>query len=391
MKRMLDFYRFLHGFVIICISGGFPERFLNLCNREKIYLWDTQYKNGSIIAKVRCKDFYKFQKIRRKSGVNVKILDKVGLFFLMRKNKKRRVISYGLAASIVLMTVMNLFVWCIEVKDTVCISKEEIYEVGLKCGLDFGTFVPLYDESDASRELINTFDGRVIWSALNIKGSKASFEIREYTEESKKENKKEEPSNIIADFDGIIISSEIYSGSGEIESGSAVKKGDLLISGISQNNDGSVNFHNADGKISALHSRKIDNKYSINQKATRTENFKASKKLNVFSLNIPLSLKAFLLNDTKQIYTENLKIGDCLLPFGRTMSCSFNQISFDFNAENPLFYIDEFTREEYSLLKNSKVLNAAYSFTKEKNCYNISAEYDCIDFIGKKCAILQEN
>ncbi|MBQ6600271.1 MAG: hypothetical protein IIX36_01370, partial [Clostridia bacterium] len=66
-------------------------------------------------------------------------------------------------------------------------------------------------------------------------------------------------------------------------------------------------------------------------------------------------------------------------------------ISFYFNAEPPLFYIDEFTREEYSLLKNSKVLKSDYSFTKEKNCYNIGAEYDCIDFIGKKCAILQEN
>ena len=230
MVKLLELYRFLRCYAVIRISGGFSERFLNLCNREKIYLWDTLYENGAVTAKIYCKDFHKLRKIRSKSGVKIKILSKIGLSFSYNRNKKRKVLIYGLAASLIFMSFMNLFVWCIDVEDSQNISRYELISAAEKEGLKFGTFIPLFDESKASRNAVNLFDGKIVWAATNIKGSKATLEVRENTATKNEKEPDTSPCNVISDFDGVIVSAEIYSGVSTVSRGSAVKSGDLLIS-----------------------------------------------------------------------------------------------------------------------------------------------------------------
>ncbi len=391
MNKILLLYRYLRGFITIRISGGFPERFLNLCNRERIQIFDSFYENGSVSAKIFCKDFPRLRKLRRKSGVKIKITDKCAAAYFFRKNRKRNILIYGMLFSVLFMSVMNLFVWCIDAKDTHSISKEEIIDAGINSGLKFGTFVPLYDENKANRDIVNMFNGRVIWSSVNIKGSKATFDIREYNEPEKSDKREAEPCNVIADFDAIIISADIYSGVSYISEGNAVKSGDLLISGIYQNNDGSVSFHNADGKITALHKTEMNKTYSKNEDVFTINEGANSVELKFFTLSIPLSPEAFGNKDCNVGYTELLKNQDCLLPFGFTHQCELVRNEKKISDLSPLFYIDEFTDEEYHALKNSLIIDVKYSFRVNEDSYNISAYYDCLDFIGKKSVILQEN
>jgi len=391
MIKLIEFYRFLRCFAVIRISGGFPERFLNLCNREKIYLWDTLYENGAVTAKIYCKDFYRLRKIRSKSGVSIKIISKNGLTFSYRHNKKRKVLIYGLAVSLIFMSIMNLFVWCIDVKESQSISKHELLSAAETLGLKFGTFVPLFDENKVSRDAVNMFNGRVIWAATNIKGSKATLEVREHTVIESDEKSNPEPCNIIADFDGVIVSSEVYSGTGIVSRGSAVKTGDLLVSGISENTDGSVNFHTADGKLTAFHKQELEGKASKPINTFKLAENKEHFCLNLFSLKIPLSLANFGKNYADFQYTEFLNLGTKLLPFGYSVGVSTNKISEKSNTDLAVFYVDEFTEKEYSTFRNTLLISSDYTFFKEKDGYYIKAEYDCIDFIGKKNVILQEN
>ena len=76
MRILLDIYRFLRSYIIISVQGGFPERFLNLCGKEKIYLWDVEYSSGCVTAKIGCRDFPRLKAIRAKSGVKIKIKEK---------------------------------------------------------------------------------------------------------------------------------------------------------------------------------------------------------------------------------------------------------------------------------------------------------------------------
>lgn len=391
MKSLLDFYRFLRSFAVIKISGGFPERFLNLCNKEKIYLWDTLYENNSVTAKIYCKDVFKLRKIRAKSGVKIKITDKQGLIFYLRRNKKRKVLTCGIILSLVFMTIMNQFVWSIEAQSTQNISEAEILKVSKQLGLDYGTAVPFFDESEAAREAVNLFNGRILWAAVNIKGSKANIEVREYTEVESRSEKNNLPCNIIADFDGVILSAQTFSGVLSTSSGSAVKNGDLLISGISENADGSVNFHAADGKLTAFHKQNVSRLYKMTEKAEKLNVKYTYSELKVFSLDLPLSLKAFIPFENTLEYETLIKIGNSFLPFGITKKDSVEKTACENRLKDIIHYVDEFTKEEYKLLKNTLITNSDYSFSVAGDGLKIKADYDCIDFIGKKSVILQEN
>ena len=51
----VNFVRFILGYICFTATGGFPERFLNLCRLNKIILWDLKNKNGIMDITIRMK------------------------------------------------------------------------------------------------------------------------------------------------------------------------------------------------------------------------------------------------------------------------------------------------------------------------------------------------
>ena len=81
----LNFYRYLRSYITVNISGGFIERFINLCNKNKIKMWDVVFSDEAVTAKMYCKDFSSLRPLCKKSGVTVKIISKSGLNFDLKK------------------------------------------------------------------------------------------------------------------------------------------------------------------------------------------------------------------------------------------------------------------------------------------------------------------
>lgn len=391
MIKLIDIHRLIKNYVTIKVSGGFPERFVNLCAKEQIYLWDSFYEKDALSTNIYCKDFFKLRKIRRKSGVKIKITGKYGVYFFYKSLNHRKAAIYGFALSLLFMSFMNLFVWSIDIKGAQNISSNEILEAVNNMGLDYGTFVPLFDESESARETVNLFNGRVLWVAINIKGSKATVEIRESDKKDAVEEDDINHCNIIADFDGIIVSAEALSGVLSTKNGSAVKKGDLLVSGISENLDGSVNLHKAKGKLTAYHCVSVDETFDKKQKCVRIEETSRCNRLVLFSLNIPVSVNCFIPSEEKLTYTNLLKINGSALPFGIIRECLTSVTEFESNENHMIYCVDKFSSDEYERFRNTYVINSEYTFSEKTDGANISAEYECIDYIGKKSIIFEEN
>lgn len=49
--------RFLCGYVRFRAKGGFPERFINLCSKENIPLWDISGSKGEMYAKTTIRGY----------------------------------------------------------------------------------------------------------------------------------------------------------------------------------------------------------------------------------------------------------------------------------------------------------------------------------------------
>ena len=171
-------------------------------------------------------------------------ISKYGLPFILFKNRNRVGLAVGAAFFVLFMSIMSLFVWSIETVGSERISEAEIVSVAEEYGLRTGCFRPALDVHEISDGMIKSLNGRLLWAAVNVSGSRAVIEVRDYIE--KPESKTySEPCNLIADFDGLLLSLEVHNGTKANFEGNGVKKGDLLISGIVENRDLSSVFHEA--------------------------------------------------------------------------------------------------------------------------------------------------
>ena len=93
MNRLI---RFLKGYVRIRLMSRDPERFLNLCARNRILLWQLVNRNGSYEMYLSTADFFRLHALCRKSGSRVKVLRKYGLPFFFYRNRKRKAFFAGI-------------------------------------------------------------------------------------------------------------------------------------------------------------------------------------------------------------------------------------------------------------------------------------------------------
>ena len=385
---ILDIYRYLRGYISIRVEGGFPERFINLCNRENVYLWDSFYSGGILTAKLYCKDFRKLLSIRRKSGVKIKAVQKYGLFFFIRRNRKRKILAAGLITALVSMLIMNSFVWSIDIIGSQSIEKNEIRETLKAYGLKYGTYVPAFDAGKAGRDAVNSSDGKILWLAINIKGSKATVEVRDYIKPDKQTADKT-PCNIVADFDGIILSAYTHRGVQVADSGTAVKKGDMIISGIAENENGTEYLH-AEGEVAAIHEVKHEIRFSDSVNVSTPTALKNGYSLKLFGISIPLYIKSAEASDFIS-YSRFLTFDGNVIPIGTEKITVINNRLNSQRQCDLLEKIDEFSRQEYVNFKNTVINDVRYEFNRQKTELSIKGYYTCIDFIGKEAEIIKEN
>lgn len=388
---ILNFLRYLRNFIIVRVDNGFTERFINLCSKEKISLWNIEYHNDGIIAGMYANDFNRLRKIRKKSGVNIRIIKKCGALYSYRKHKRRRVLIFGMLVCIVMMFIMNYFVWSISINGSDNLSSEQIMSAVNEAGLKTGVFVPMFNESEAQRKVINFFDGKIIWMSVNIKGSRATVNVRDYIKPEEEKEHEKIPCNYMADFEGILLNAETYTGEQKAFSGDSVKEGSLLISGIYENTDGSVNYIATDGNFTAIRKRSLSVDYK--EKVAFEKLSVQNKILTVefFHLKAPPVLFKRSKEESFISYDKYISFKGEKLPIGFRKIVNQSKINTP-PAKVPLIYfVDSFTSKEYESLLNSRILSSDYKITKNQESFRINGNYDCIDYIGKKVIIVKEN
>ena len=118
---------YILGYVTIEIEGYFTERFINICNNQKIFLWNMKRKCSTIVQiNIGISDFKKIKRIAKKTKCRVKIQGKKGIPFILYKYKKRKIFALLFLLVIIAMFTLSNFIWNIEVVGNNKISKDEI-------------------------------------------------------------------------------------------------------------------------------------------------------------------------------------------------------------------------------------------------------------------------
>lgn len=384
--------KYLIGYIEIRVKGGFCERFINLCAMRRIELWDVSLYEDTVKAKISIKNFKKLRGVARKTGVKISIACKRGLPFYLRDNKDRVGLLIGAGIFIFFMTVMNSFVWCIYADDSEKFSSVQILQAAHNAGLHYGIRVKNFDEEKAAREIYKAFDGELSWVKVNIKGSLAVIDFREKTKRIEIEEKGQ-PSNIVADFDGVIISDETYQGSKNKSRGDAVVKGDVLISGVVEGVDMKPLYYQSKGKFTALHTVTLESELSRSDTAYRYTSVSEDYAICFFGLNIPLTItQDSAENSHRYTYESFFQIEGYRLPFGIKKTVTVNYIKEELSdTQQKLLAMFIYNDKAYEKFSNTNILSYNVKIDRENNGYKVLGEYQCIDFIGESKEIIIEN
>lgn len=388
--KLIELFRRLKGYVTFEAVGGFSERFINLCTQKRIGIFDVRYINSHVEAKISPKSFNKLRPIVRKTGVRLNVINKSGLPFAISRNKHRVGLMGGVIFYCAFMLIMNRFLWCINSSGSEKYSGEQIMQAAYEVGVRPGVFLPFFDEKKAAREIYKYFDGKIAWVSVNVKGSMASIEVKDTQAEQEIED--ENPCNIIADFDGVILSDETLSGIKNISKGNAVKKGDLLISGVIENEDSSTVYYKAKGLFTATHKSFSNANTAFNEKHLAYCESKSYIRIELFGLSIPLYFSANHDNSSDlfccTFYAEAFGVR---LPFSYTRVVSARHEKDVIKKENAFIYTCcEYDKDCYEKYKNTNILSYDLNIDSNSSEVKISGEYDCIDFIGAEQPILTE-
>lgn len=389
--NIIDSFRLLKGYVSFKAQGGFTERFINLCSVNNIHIWNITAKNKEISANIAIKDFKKLKPVARASGVKVVISKKNGLPFFFANHSERVGLLISLVFFIAFSLVMNKFVWCIESQGSEKYSPEQIIAVAESFGLKHGTFIPFFDEKEASRSIVNAFEGELLWASVNIKGSRAMIEVRDFVK-GIDEDYDSDPCNIVSDFDGVVLSVETAKGDSVVSPGSGVTKGDLLISGVLDALNESTKYCHARGKVTAITKRQCvsENLFSsCNFKFTKTQNYYS---LYFFGIKIPLGFYKTDNSNQSYSYMKSFCFDGKILPFGIIKTTVAEYKNEAYEKEQLLLYtVNSYSNNAYSTFENTTILSSVIDVDISKDKIKLCGNYECIDNIGKTQPIIIEN
>lgn len=370
---IFNFLKYLIGFVKFRASEGFCDKFINLCKNMNIPLWNIENKNGEITACTTVNGYFRIKSVSKQSGMKIRIIKKIGLRFFITKNKVRSGLCIGATAFMLILITLSQFVWRIEVVGNAEIEDETVISAFEEYGIKIGAKISDLDlKSITEKAIINLPD--VSWAKVNKKGSLLCIEIRE-KRKAPELYSAGAPTNVVASEDGVILSSDVLQGTEEVKVGSAVRKGDLLISGIVTHRDGTEELLHADGFVRA----RIKDNYNISRENLTVYALKSYKKCSdifFFGFEIPVGIRV-----SGDIVSKNgsyLQSGEVILPVGivKTTGLAFSE---DKPSDEILDLICVFKCCEHIkyLTDTAEIKNSKVTVTDSKNNFSLNVYSIC--------------
>ena len=284
----LKLTRWLMGYAQFSVIGGSPEKFLNQCARNGIYLWDIRGgKNcGACVAAGK---YRVLRGCARRAGLRLKVGKRHGFPFATMGIRKRRGILAGALVFVAVLGLLSMRVWCIEIVGNDSIPTAQIKAELAGMGVTTGTMKSKLEPQMIQQSLMLKFP-QVGWMSVNTRGCTTEIRLQEKAERPPMETKDTRPCNIKASATGQIIFLEAYAGTAQVKEGDAVVEGQLLISGVVEDEKGTVTLKHAAGKIIAETSRTFTEEVELKRSVIeQTGQAVTQRSLNFFGARVPLS------------------------------------------------------------------------------------------------------
>ncbi len=278
----------LSGSVEVRAAADSRVRLLNLCLQNGVPYRNFCYtEDGGISFRTPYLTAKRLQKKARSEGFSVTLGAARGIPAGLYHARRRVGLLLGGFVAICLLILSGRFVWDIEITGNTQMTAGEIRALLRACDFEVGSYIP----SVQTRELENRIliaSPEISWVAVNLSGTVARVQVIERQTPSVKPDLSK-PANLVAACDGQIEFLQLYRGDAVVKVGQAVKKGELLVSGIYDDRDGGFRYTRAAGEVLARtsHTYQVKIPFRYEEKLP-TEPICRSVSLNFFQFSMEI-------------------------------------------------------------------------------------------------------
>ncbi len=379
----------LAGTVLIECEGGFPERFLNEAAKRDVLLWDVSRRGISLFCRCKAADYRALRPAARAASVRMRVRERHGLSFLLKPFRLRWGLALGMLLFVLILQLLASRVWIVRVEGNEQVTDEAIREVLTPLGIYEGASSKTIDLPKLQLTALEHLPD-VVWLTVNFEGSTATVEVRE--RKKAQPIAPDEPANVVAVRDGVIVRIDTVSGQAMVKEGDAVTEGTLLISGVMDSKVGPLLKH-AEGVVTARTTRTLTVTVPFEEHIPSPVPRTISRPYLYFlGLRIPLFASAEVVEGEYTEKTDNypLTARGKALPVGievtrfifeETMICTRDETQAQSEARERLVKAVEELCGEVTIEKES------VTEQKTNDGWTITGTYTCLESIGRSAPL----
>lgn len=279
------------GTITFSAIGAYHEEFLSALIGENIFLKNIRTEHHQLYAETKRSSYLKIARIARKYGIRVRVTERQGLYFRLSAYRKRIGLLLGGILAVLLLLILECFIWKIEVYGETLVSENQILEVLIEDGIFPGAFLSSFDVNDTEIHIKQRIP-QISWVSVSRSGSTISVYLNEAEEEKQQSVPLKTPCNVIAAKTGKIVETQVYSGMLLYPIGSGVSEGNVVVSGVVNDGAEHILMTHASAKIIAEFTEEVSLSmpYTTVEKQA-TGKVETAKELMLFGFVIPLSQK----------------------------------------------------------------------------------------------------
>lgn len=379
---------YILGYVRVTVEGYYIERFINICNNNKILMWSIKRDKGvKLYANIGIKDFKRIIEISKKTQCKTKIIKKRGVPFILNRYRKRKIFAMLLLILITLIIISSNYVWNIEIQvedqSEIVGIEEEIKKAGLVVGKK-------KTEIDA-KEIINQIRldrSDISWIGIEMKGTNVIVKIVK-SERAPEIINETDYTNIISNKNGIITKITAQNGTAKVVVGDVVQEGTVLIEGTMTGKYTDTRYVHSIGEVEAKvwysKSKKIYYSEEKKQKTGKEEK-KYRIKINKIEINLNKRLSKFKIYDKIEEEKKIRIFSNLYLPISiiKTTNQEIEKIEETHTKEEAKnIGIEELRKElEEEIDDPEKIVEEIVNTKEEKEYIEVNLTYEVVENIG---------
>lgn len=317
---ILRIIRWIRGYLLFTVTGRFPERFINLLNKNGVRYWNIVPTEKGYIGQMALRDYLNIRKMAGNCSVLLRCKEKTGLPFFVKKYKKRKGLLIGAVFAVLIISLLNQFIWVIDIKGTEKIGEGNVRKVLKSVGLQIGTYKGGLNTRAVVRDAMVLLPD-VGWMSINALNNVAYVEVREKAKHPKLSDKTY-PCNIKASQDGVITKTLVSQGTCVVKKGTAVAENQLLVSAVVEGKTEEIdlNYVHSSAKIFA----DVNEEKNFNVKLNKIylipdKNYSKKSNLNFLGISIPFKADFSQNGNKLSVFrTYRLNPNNVILPIGTT-------------------------------------------------------------------------